>query len=120
MNIRKGTALPTPSKLYIREFEDDNDIKLPRDYLDFLKTGHGAVPIQNVLRTKNNDKVVEFFLCFLENSSDDEENGWRDIDVVLTELGARICDDEDSVGNNIIPIAALFAGDFVCLDFRKN
>lgn len=35
-------------------------------------------------------------------------------------IDERLIDDEDLIGVNIIPIAALFSGDFVCLDFREN
>lgn len=49
-----------------------------------------------------------------------EENGWRDIGVVLTDLDAQIWDDGDKIGNDIIPFAQLFAGDLVCFDFRKD
>lgn len=43
-----------------------------------------------------------------------------DIDVTLTQLEDRLTDNEDLIGVDILPIAALFAGDFVCLDFRND
>ncbi|MDN8588354.1 SMI1/KNR4 family protein [Paenibacillus sp. 11B] len=35
-------------------------------------------------------------------------------------MGDRLTDNEDLVGMNVIPIAALFSGDFICLDYREK
>ena len=48
------------------------------------------------------------------------DEGCYDIGVVETQLDDRLGDDEDETGTFIIPVAVLFAGDFVCLDFRKD
>ena len=56
----------------------------------------------------------------LEDSEDDDENGWYDIEVVLSDIDTRLTDDEDLTGINVIPFAVLFAGDFLCLDFREK
>jgi len=42
------------------------------------------------------------------------------MEVVLSQIDTRLTDDENLIGANVIPIAALFAGDFVCLDFRNS
>ena len=67
-----------------------------------------------------NELLIERFLCLLEDPEDDDENGWYDIEVVLSDIDTRLTDDEDLTGINIIPFAVLFAGDFLCLDFREN
>lgn len=38
----------------------------------------------------------------------------------MTQLEDRLTENEDLIGADFIPIAVLFAGDFVCLDFRKD
>ena len=38
----------------------------------------------------------------------------------MSQLDERIIEDEDLIGVEILPIAVLFAGDFVCLDYRSN
>lgn len=43
-----------------------------------------------------------------------------DIDVTLTQIEDRLTDIEDLIGIDILPVAFLFAGDFVCLDYRDN
>ena len=70
--------------------------------------------------TWKNELLIERFLCLLEDSEDDDENGWYDIEVVLSDIDTRLTDDEDLTGINVIPFAVLFAGDFLCLDFREK
>ncbi len=58
-------------------------------------------------------------MCILEDT-ENHEMGMYDIDVNLTKLDARLITDEDLVGAELVPIAALFGGDFVCLDYYKD
>lgn len=64
----------------------------------------------------NHDFAIERYLCISENHLDDV-NVWYDIDVVKTQIGERLTDNEDLIGADMIPIAFLFDGDFVCLDY---
>lgn len=43
-----------------------------------------------------------------------------DIAMVIEQLEERIINDEDSTGVLIIPVVALFSGDYLYLDFREN
>ncbi|OSY05419.1 hypothetical protein BTJ48_03984 [Bacillus mycoides] len=43
-----------------------------------------------------------------------------DIDVTWTQLDERLTDDGDLLGVALLPIAVLFVGDFLCLDFRES
>lgn len=40
--------------------------------------------------------------------------------MIETQIGERLTDNEDLIGAEVIPIAFLFAGDYVCLDYRNN
>lgn len=73
-----------------------------------------------MFRYNQHEYVIEKFLCVLNDSESDLTNGWYDVEVVITQLSERLTDDEDLVGIHIVPIAALFSGDFVCLDFRET
>jgi hypothetical protein len=119
MKIKNGTALPAPSERRIKWFEDTYGITLPADYVQFLQTFNGGIPASNTFVHQGREYVIESFLPILEKPKADPENAWRDITVVITELDARLISDEDLVGMDVIPIATLFAGDFVCLDFRE-
>lgn len=48
------------------------------------------------------------------------ELGMFDIDITWSQLDERLTDDGDLLGVDLLPIAVLFAGDFLCLDFRKS
>jgi len=113
-------VLPLPSDELLDLFENSLRIKLPELYRKFIKENNGVTPITNVFTHNEYDYVVERFLCILEDSESDEINGWYDIEVIITQIGERLTDNEDLIGMNVVPIAALFAGDFICLDFRER
>lgn len=120
MKIRMDSILPTPSDKRIREFEEYCGVSLPIEYKEFVKKYNGAVPETNVFNSNGKEYLIERFLCLMENPEADDISGWYDIEVVLSQIDTRLTDDENLIGANVIPIAALFAGDFVCLDFRKS
>lgn len=118
MDLKSNVVPPSPNR--VKWFEQAYRVTLPADYKEFLKSGNGGVPVQNVFCINRKERVLEFFLCLLDNPRDASENGWRDITVVISQLDDRLIDDENLVGMNVIPIAALFGGDFLCLDFRRD
>ncbi|MDM5187369.1 SMI1/KNR4 family protein [Bacillus sp. DX4.1] len=120
MKTNNDSKLQPPSDELIQSFEKYCEIKLPDDFIDFLKTYNGSIPITNVFTHKNHEFLIERFLCLLSNPEEDTENGWYDIEVVLSQIDTRLTDDEDLTGVHVIPFAALFAGDFLCLDFREK
>ena len=119
MKIKTDSVLPIPSDRRIRWFEESYRVTLPKDYKQFIKESNGAVPETNVFEYAGHEYLVERFLCLLDKPREENVYGWYDLTSVLTQLDERLIDDEDLIGMNIIPIAALFAGDFVCLDFRN-
>jgi len=98
----------------------DFRVKFPKEYILFIRKYNGAVPVKNEITIEKRVYSIERFLCILEDYQSDEINGWYDIGVTEAQIGERLSDNEDLVGADMIPIAALFAGDFVCLDYRKN
>lgn len=121
MKINENTIVyPLPTDSEIREVERSLRINLPNEYISFIKRYNGAEAITNQFQASQHEYLLERFLCILENSEDDEQNGWYDIEVVISQIGDRLTDNEDLVGMNIVPIAALFAGDYVCLDCRNE
>ncbi|MEI7026052.1 SMI1/KNR4 family protein [Paenibacillus sp. y28] len=120
MRVQPGCTLPPPSGKCIQKFEQYCRVILPGEYKQFLRQYNGAVPETYVFEHRGNEFVVERFLCLLDNCEDDDVNGWYDLSVVLTQLGERLTDNEDLIGAELIPIAALFAGDFLCLDYRNR
>lgn len=67
----------------------------------------------------DSEYVIERFLSISDNPKS-SSLGDYDIAVVLSQLDERLTNNPDLVRDELIPIAALIAGDFVCLDFREN
>ena len=112
-------AVPAPGAEAIATFERYCGFALPSDYQAFLAHHNGSRPVPNVLDivgTGVRGKLVERFLIL---RGDGEATDY-DIDVVMTALDERIVIDEDSADAPIVPIAALSAGDFACLDYRAG
>ncbi|WP_145046723.1 SMI1/KNR4 family protein [Paenibacillus xylanexedens] len=113
-------VLPLPSDELLDVVERSLRVSFPEAYRIFIKENNGAVPITNVFSFNQHKYLIDKFLCVLDDSESDPINGWYDIEVTITQIGDRLTDNEDLVGMNVVPIAALFSGDFICLDFRET
>ena len=121
MKINKDSIVfPLPTDQLIDSFENFWKVKFPEDYRDFLKKYNGAVPETNVFTFKRRKYLVEQFLCLMEKSARNDENGEYDIGVVLTAKGELMNDEEDIFGTDIVPIASLSGDDYVCLDYHNK
>ena len=118
IDVKADSILMLPNDELISKFEKFHRVVFPNDYRVFIKKNNGAIPIFNTFEFNNHEYLVERFLCLLGNKKNDVEEGWADIGVIVTQMFDRLTDDGDKLGIPIIPIAVLFAGDFVCLDFR--
>lgn len=120
MRIKTESILPVPSRELFRKFDEFYEVTLPEEYKLFLNKYNGAIPITNAFLHNNIEYVVERFLCLLEDPNKYKIEGEYELRVVMAQLDGRIIEDGDSTAWPIVPIAALFAGDFVCLDFRNS
>ena len=110
---------PLPTDALLQEREVVWRVKLPDDYKEFIKNENGLIPSKRYFHFRNNEKVIDRFLAILAISGEKSEEAY-DIGVVSTQLEGRIVFDEDSVGMQLIPIAALFGGDFLCLNYAEE
>lgn len=108
---------PTDKTLYYEE--SLWKIKLPNEYKTFIKEFNGCIPQTQIVFFQNREYFIERFLCILEKSEGHEYSSY-DIDVVLTQIEDRLTDNEDLIGVEVLPIAQLFSGDYLCLNFKKN
>ena len=111
------SSMPTDALLHEREVAWK--VRLPDDYKGFIKNENGLIPSKRYFHFRNNEKVIEHFLAILAISGEKAEEAY-DIGVVSTQLEGRIVFDEDYIGMQLIPIAALFGGDFVCLNYIED
>lgn len=114
-----SVILPLPTKEVIEKEEGYWRVSLPNEYKEFISINNGAVPITNVVTINSHEYVIERFLCILEDS-EKNDLGMYDIAVVLSQIEERLTDNEDLVGVELLPIASLFGGDFLCLDFKHS
>lgn len=108
---------PLPTEEYILKKEKAWRVKLPKGFRNFIKEYGGAKPEKSSFICNNHSYNIERFLCILSEYRT-HELGMYDIGVVLTQIEDRLSDNPNLVGVEILPIAILFSGDFLCLDFR--
>jgi hypothetical protein len=113
------TVLPSAPHDRVTRLEKYFEVTFPVSYLAFLKNANGAKPKNQVLPVGKGDIVIERFLPIVSDIENDPHS-WADISVVDTQIGERLGDDPYETGSKLIPIAALFAGDFLVLDYRKD
>ena len=110
---------PLPTDALLQEREVAWKVQLPEDYKKFIMRKNGFRPSKNSFSLKNRSFLIERFLCVLENTKDNPL-GMYDIDVVMSQLDERLFVHEDILGFELVPIAALFGGDFVCLNYIED
>ena len=110
---------PLPTDALLQEREAAWKVRLSDDYKELMKKENEGIPSKRYFHFGNNEKVIDRFLAILAISGERAEEVY-DIGVVSTQLEGRIVFDEDYVGMQLISIAALFGGDFVCLNYLEN
>ncbi|OXM85727.1 SMI1/KNR4 family protein [Paenibacillus rigui] len=120
MNIIHDTIVhPLPGDAYLNKEEGMWRVNLPIQYREFIKKNNGGVPEQNSFIANHRSYAIDRFLCILEDANNNKF-GVYDIDVTLTRIEDRLTDNEDLVGVELLPIASLFSGDYLCLDFKVS
>lgn len=110
---------PLPSDQLLLKEEAFWRVELPPEYKEFIKIYNGAIPEKRFFSCNDYNYVVTRFLCILEDPTKNEF-GMFDIDATKSQVDERLVDDEDLIGVALLPVAVLFSGDFLCLDFRKS
>lgn len=120
MTIKENTIVyPLPNSEWLEKREEYWELILPNDYKTFIMKNNGGVPNQIIFRCNNRGYAITRFLCILEDYQNNE-NGWYDIGVVVSQTGERFSANGDLTGVEVLPIVEISGGDYVCLDYRKN
>ena len=119
MNMQPGSIIHDDISQRIRKVEKYCRIKFPDSYVNFIEKYNVGVPINNEFLCNDHFYAIDRFLGFI-NDYKTSPLGDYDIPVVLTQVDTYLTDNPDLVGDEMIPIAELFAGDLVCLDYREN
>ena len=108
-----------PDEERLSKIEKSWGVRLPEEIRLSLMKENGGIPDKRNFQCGKRTRMIERFLCIKEKNTD-ENYAWYDINVVLTQVEERMISDPDLVGYEIIPIAELFAGDYLCLDYRGS
>lgn len=119
MKIAENTILREDTSERIKKIEEYSRVVFPSSYKDFLSEHNLGIPITKNLSFNGNAYIVERFLGVV-NDYKTSPFGSYDIAVVLSQIDTRLSDNPELLGDEVIPIAELFAGDYICLDFRNN
>jgi SMI1-KNR4 cell-wall len=120
IDFRRGTMLPPPSDDDIRALEEGLRVKFPASYVEMIRVGNGGVPLAPCFDVGSRERLIERMLCVLQDPNAHGDLGWYDVACTWSQISDRLTDNPDLVGAEVVPIAALFAGDFVCLDYRSG
>lgn len=112
-------ALPLPTDEQLMRAERIWRVSLPEEYKRFISKYNGGVPVTNVFTANEHEYLIERFLGIIKPIRE-HELGMYDIDVILTQLDDRLYTDENILGVELLPIASLFAGDFLVLNFKNK
>ena len=122
MKVEEGSIyFPTPNDSAIANFEKRWRIVLPKDYKTFLQKYNLAIPIAKSFDYLGHGYFVVRFCGMIEEikKARKEESDF-DIDVIDAQLDDRLSEDRHSNETALMPIAELFAGDLLCMDFRNG
>ena len=95
----------------LKELESYYEISFPQNFIDFLNIVNGLS--YKDLFSQPEKYAIDRFLVITKDNP-------YDIAVVMTQIESRLAEDPEQIGINLIPIAACFSGDFICLDFRNS
>jgi hypothetical protein len=117
--IVSEAPLPPPPPARLEKLQSSFENRFPKSYVDFLTKANGGKLAKSDVTIGNSSFVIERFLPVVDDPKTNPQ-GWADVAVVASQLDLRLVEDENSTGLDLIPIAALFAGDFLVLDYRGN
>ena len=112
-------ALPLPTDALIAKTEESLGVSFPEDVKAFLKEFNGANLRYATFFAAGHEWCIDRFLNLLPHGSDTTLAVYG-IETTWSQLDERMAEDPEGIGAELVPLVVLFAGDFVCLDYRKT
>lgn len=113
LGFQPGTEAPPVRRADVARLEEMLGLELDRGYLEFLGRHNGGAVRRNRFDLRGDTKVVERFLCVTPDYADNPRFGRYDVGVVWSQIEGRLND-------FLVPVAALYPGDFLCLDYERG
>jgi len=95
--FKESIIYPNPDNQLLSEMENEWELKLPEDYKYFIMRYNGAEPVEKSFECNGDSYSITRFLCILDDP-ESSNDGWYDINVVESQIGERLTDNEDLVG----------------------
>ncbi|MCM1186981.1 MAG: SMI1/KNR4 family protein [Lachnoclostridium sp.] len=115
----EDSAMNDGLKERIKKVEEYCNVKFPNDYILFIEEYNAGQPAANTFRANKTDYTIDRFLGFISDYQN-SPLGKYDIAVVMAPIETYLTDNPDLVGAELVPIAVLSTGDYVCLNFKDN
>ena len=126
ISFKENSRHPAPSRAQIDVLQRFYKFTFPDDYIDFLNSYNGIKPdgmcVFDASANRSDAQVLERFLPIINDIDlDDADDSMYDIGVVMTQIEERLISNPDTDEQIVrVPIALLFAGNYVCLDFSTT
>lgn len=117
-NLKEDSVLKEGLAERIKKVEEYCHVKFPDDYIIFIEEYNVGLPVANTFMANHKEYVIERFLGFVSDYQN-SPMGEYDIAVVMAPIETYMTDNPDLVGADLIPIAKLTTGDYVCLRLMK-
>lgn len=90
---------------------------LPLEFKAFFKENNGGIPETAIIISEN--LRIERFLCMVPKPTETDD-GYYDIDAVISQYDSYMAFSEDSVGADLIPFAQLNYDNYLCLCYKDR
>lgn len=119
LNLKEDSVLKEGLAERIKKVEEYCHVKFPDDYIIFIEEYNVGLPEAHTFWANHKEYEIERFLGFV-NDYQNSPVGEYDIAVVMAPIETYMTDNPDLIGADLIPIAKLTTGDYVCLNFKDN
>lgn len=117
--LKEDAVLQDELAKSIKELEAYCRVKFPDNYISFIEEYNVGLPEAHTFWANHKEYEIERFLGFV-NDYQNSPVGEYDIAVVMAPIETYMTDNPDLIGADLIPIAKLTTGDYVCLNFKDN
>lgn len=118
--IDRDTILQRPTDADFAKLEKSMHQTLPDAFKDFMRDYNGLAFAKGLtIPVGSRDAVIERMLAILSDYKT-HPLGIYDIDVTASQVFDRIVFSAEGYGYDLVPFAALFAGDMLVLDYRSD
>ena len=107
--MKKEAVAGPLSTIKVPRIERAAEMQFDPAYLRHLQICNGGVQKKRYFPIPGNSKVIDRFLCIIDDHRDNKQHGPYDVEVVFAQI-------EDRLSDTQMPFATLFGGDFLLFE----